>query len=310
MGKPAARIGDMHVCPAVNPGPVPHVGGPVAVGSPNVLTGSIPQARVGDMCICTGPPDTIASGSSGVLVNGMPAARMTDSTVHGGKIVVGMPTVLIGDGGGGGGGGGAGGGAITTSVVAGTNVGVTSLLSGGQAEKGKSKASPTSAKVPTTYGSAIEIKGSEEFRKKTIAALDDIKKTPTGKKLLESLDSSGKKVTIEETGGGNGASPKSGAKATRKPDGSPGEGTDSVVKFNPDKTQIGDGSKDWHTRPAGVGLAHELIHANHSAHGTNDFSIVGEQMAVGEPPPHDKQEFTENKIRAEWNPKQPKRPQY
>ena len=124
MGKPAARIGDMHICPAVNPGPVPHVGGPVIAGSPNVLTGSLPQARIGDMCVCPGPPDTIASGSPGVLINNLPAARIADSTVHGGKIVVGMPTVLIGDGGGGGAGGGGGGGAVKTKVKAGADVGI------------------------------------------------------------------------------------------------------------------------------------------------------------------------------------------
>ncbi len=93
---PAARIGDMHVCPAVNPGPVPHVGGPIVVGAPTVLVGGSPQARVGDMCVCVGPPDTIAKGSGTVLVAGAPAARLGDSTAHGGTIVVGFPTVMIG----------------------------------------------------------------------------------------------------------------------------------------------------------------------------------------------------------------------
>lgn len=101
MGSPAARIGDMHTCPAVNPGPVPHVGGPVSKGSPNVITGSMPQARVTDMAVCVGPPDMIVKGSATVLVNGLPAARLGDSTAHGGVIVAGCPTVLIGDAGGG-----------------------------------------------------------------------------------------------------------------------------------------------------------------------------------------------------------------
>lgn len=105
MGKPAARITDMHVCPMVNPGPVPHVGGPVAVGSPNVLTGKLPQARVGDMSVCNGPPDVIAVGSTGVFVNKKPAARLGDQTAHGGTIVAGLPTVLIGETKAGGGGG-------------------------------------------------------------------------------------------------------------------------------------------------------------------------------------------------------------
>lgn len=112
MGKPAARIGDMHVCPMATPGtpPIPHVGGPILPPcAPTVLTGGIPQARVGDMCVCVGPPDSIAMGSTGVIVLGMPAARIGDMTVHGGNIVMGLPTVLIGEMGGGGGGGGGGG---------------------------------------------------------------------------------------------------------------------------------------------------------------------------------------------------------
>jgi len=111
MGKPAARITDFHACPMVTPGtpPIPHVGGPVAQGSPTVFTGKLPQARVGDMAVCVGPPDVIAMGSSGVFVNNIPAARMGDQTAHGGTIVVGLPTVLIGEAGGGGGGGGGGG---------------------------------------------------------------------------------------------------------------------------------------------------------------------------------------------------------
>ncbi|MFK5914026.1 MAG: PAAR domain-containing protein [Woeseiaceae bacterium] len=102
MGKPAARISDMHVCPKMNPGPSPHVGGPVVVGSGNVLIGGLPAARVGDTAVCIGPPDKVSTGSSGVFINGKAAARMGDSTAHGGKIVVGCPTVFIGGGGGGG----------------------------------------------------------------------------------------------------------------------------------------------------------------------------------------------------------------
>lgn len=105
MGQPAARITDMHVCPMVT-GVVPHVGGPIIKGQPNVLTGSLPQSRVSDMATCVGPPDVIAQGAFTVLVGGMPAARMGDTTVHGGKIVMGLFTVLIGDAGGGGSGGG------------------------------------------------------------------------------------------------------------------------------------------------------------------------------------------------------------
>lgn len=95
---PAARISDMHTCPMATPGtpPVPHVGGPIVMGSPNVMVGFVPAARVGDMLTCVGPPDVIAKGSATVLINFMPAARLSDMTVHGGVISVGCPQVLIG----------------------------------------------------------------------------------------------------------------------------------------------------------------------------------------------------------------------
>ena len=93
---PAARITDMHVCPMVT-GVVPHVGGPILpAGEPTVLIGGLPAARVGDMATCVGPPDTIIVGSGTVMIGGMPAARMGDSTSHGGTIVMGLSTVLIG----------------------------------------------------------------------------------------------------------------------------------------------------------------------------------------------------------------------
>jgi uncharacterized Zn-binding protein involved in type VI secretion len=96
MGQPAARITDMHVCPMVT-GIVPHVGGPILPPAAiTVLTGMLPQARVGDMCVCIGPPDVIALGSFTVIVMGQPAARMGDMTAHGGSIILGLPTVLIG----------------------------------------------------------------------------------------------------------------------------------------------------------------------------------------------------------------------
>ena len=87
----------MHTCPLVNPGGVPHVGGPVLPpGSPVVLIEGMPAARVGDMAVCTGPPDAIIAGSSTVMIGGMPAARMGDATAHGGVVVAGAATVIIG----------------------------------------------------------------------------------------------------------------------------------------------------------------------------------------------------------------------
>jgi uncharacterized Zn-binding protein involved in type VI secretion len=99
MGQPAARIGDMHICPMATPGtpPVPHVGGPiVGPGCPTVLIGGMPASVVGDTCTCVGPPDAIVMGSVTVLLGGKPAARLSDQTAHGGTISIGCPTVLIG----------------------------------------------------------------------------------------------------------------------------------------------------------------------------------------------------------------------
>jgi uncharacterized Zn-binding protein involved in type VI secretion len=83
----------------VTPGlpPIPHVGGPiVGPGAPTVLIGGLPAAKVGDLAVCVGPPDSIIKGSATVMVMGMPAARLGDSTAHGGAIMMGFPTVLIG----------------------------------------------------------------------------------------------------------------------------------------------------------------------------------------------------------------------
>lgn len=95
---PAARVGDMHTCPLVTPGlpPIPHVGGPILTGSANVLICSVPAATFGSLATCVGSTDQIIQGSPTVLINGLPAARLGDPSVHGGVIVVGCPTVIIG----------------------------------------------------------------------------------------------------------------------------------------------------------------------------------------------------------------------
>lgn len=95
MGRPAATLGDFHICPMFD-GPKPHVGGPTIAGSPNVLIGGAPAVRQGDTAICVGPPDAVAEGSPTVFINGLPAATQGCATVHGGLLVVGNPTVLIG----------------------------------------------------------------------------------------------------------------------------------------------------------------------------------------------------------------------
>jgi uncharacterized Zn-binding protein involved in type VI secretion len=93
---PAARVTDMHVCPMVT-GVVPHVGGPILPPcAMTVIIGGLPAARITDMAVCVGPPDVIVMGSSSVLIEYLPAARMLDNTAHGGMIVMGCFTVIIG----------------------------------------------------------------------------------------------------------------------------------------------------------------------------------------------------------------------
>lgn len=94
----AATVGSMHVCPMCS-GSTPHVGGPISgPGVSTVLIGNKPAAVMGDMCVCTGPPDTIAQGCGTVLIGGKPAATVGDMTAHGGSITVGEATVFLGTG--------------------------------------------------------------------------------------------------------------------------------------------------------------------------------------------------------------------
>lgn len=124
MGMPAARLTDFHMCPMMTPAvpPIPHVGGPIiSAGVPTVLIGGMPAATISDMCMCTAsPPDIILPNGCMVLIGGKPAARLGDMTAHGGTIMLGCMTVLIGMAGssGGGGGGGEAGGAGGVSAGA------------------------------------------------------------------------------------------------------------------------------------------------------------------------------------------------
>ena len=96
MTLPAARVADTHGCPMVS-GPIPHVGGPVVVPVPTVLIGKMPATTATAMAVCVGPPDTIAKGSGTVLTGKKPQARLSDTSAHGGAIVMGCFTVLVGE---------------------------------------------------------------------------------------------------------------------------------------------------------------------------------------------------------------------
>ena len=96
--KPLAIVGMMHVCPKVDPGPKPHVGGPVIqAGQSHVKFNGIPWAVEGGAALCTGMPgpDKHSKGSSKVKINGKGVMRVGDASAHGGKIVTGVPVINV-----------------------------------------------------------------------------------------------------------------------------------------------------------------------------------------------------------------------
>ncbi len=89
---PLATMGSFHACP-LSTGPVPHVGGPIIAATAVLVSTPLPPAVLGDMAVCVGPPDSVAMGSPLVIIGGAPAARVGDMTSHGGTIAVGVPTI-------------------------------------------------------------------------------------------------------------------------------------------------------------------------------------------------------------------------
>ena len=195
---PAARVTDMHTCPMVTPGvpPIPHVGGPIMPpGVPTVLIDFLPAATVTDMAMCVGPPDVIVKGSAGVFINFLPAARLGDQTAHGGVIVMGSPTCIIGEVG-------------TPSPGTAGAVGVVA----GLAASGASKAMQA---VASTYGSSGTADPSAdgrvfEFYTQKAQTLDVSTKQhcavfysgPGNRALAEKFASENGKTTLEMTPGG------------------------------------------------------------------------------------------------------------
>jgi uncharacterized Zn-binding protein involved in type VI secretion len=103
MFSPIARTTDFHLCPMQTPAvvPIPHVGGPVVgPGATTVWAGGMPVSLLGDLAICVGPPDILCMGSPTVMAEGRPVVRISDMTAHMGNVIVGCPTVLVGDSGG------------------------------------------------------------------------------------------------------------------------------------------------------------------------------------------------------------------
>ncbi len=268
MGNPAARAGDMHICPMVTPGvpPIPHVGGPILPpGCPNVLVGGMPAARVGDMATCVGPPDTIMMGSTNVLIGGMPAARMGDITMHGGSIVIGLPTVLIGG--------------TTFSALrpisAGTPGFFKNLWNKFLGLFGIEPSPP-----PIIYG-PFEINydpNHPDFQAKALASLIRLDNTGTMHSAFNDIEASGHKVELYHynpnnpgyVGPNNATCTPNGWNAQKR-----GKGSGSSVAWNPDMHAYG--AQENQKPGSDVVLGHELIHASHNATGNQGNTPLYDQ---------------------------------
>jgi len=286
-----------------------------------------------DIHACTTPlpipphgPGLVIDGSPTVLINNMPACRQGDTIVEAvgppNKISMGCPTVMIGNSGSGGGGGGGAAGAAAGA--------------GAGAAAGAAAAAPPAniAGMPVTVqpngdiqvGKNITVSGDMEFKMKTLLSLGQIASTPTGEKLLKSIDSGTKKVKIVKTTGGNSCGYTNGAGRFENADGTPGAGSGATVNYNPDRKSTG--TEAWETRPPAIGLAHELVHAEQAGKGKQkpgqddndnrpdaadptkkDQTNKRELEAVGVPP-YDNYPYNENKMRKEWPPPQPERKWY
>lgn len=254
----AARAGDTHVCALVT-GIVPHVGGPILPpGFPMVLIGGQPAARLGDMVTCVGPVDAIAMGAPMVLIGNMPAARMTDMTAHGGSIMAGHPMTLIG---------GAAAGPGGMPVV---------RLPNGDLQ----------------LGNGIIISGDPGFQAQVVNRLAIMASTPSGMMVLNSINSSGRTMTIIEFKGPNSyCGPAGDNYADSTPAGRPvfnglgnpvnnwwgtqqtgtGNGSDTVLQFNPNLT-LANPSAPGSPMPNDSVMFHEMNHGAHQMNGTYDGS--------------------------------------
>ena len=95
-------------------------------------------------------------------------------------------------------------------------------------------------------GMILEVKGSDEFTKKTQDNLNTLKSKPDGQALVEGIENSSNTITITESNGGNSATPNFGANAGN------GKGTGGQVEFNPNNTKGGMDDNGNTERPAFV----------------------------------------------------------
>jgi hypothetical protein len=186
---------------------------------------------------------------------------------------------------------------------------------------------PATELVVAEYQRGIVVKGAKDFVEKTQSHLDQIARVPTGGRLLQSLASRRLTVTLVPSSRANEARPdnyraavaigkslkwRDEAGRERAVRGA-GSGSNTTIKYNPDLLSVGSGAA-WQRQPPAIWLAHELIHADDAAYGRMDPEMIDgvrnyERQAIGLPP-YEMKEFTENRLRAEWDEPQPARPRY
>ncbi len=295
---PVGRVGDnsnvpmdVHGCMAC-----PHTCiGPGIQGSNDVLTNGLPTLRLQDKGVhspCCGPNDWHAvQGSATVLVNGKPVHRQGDMDQHCGglgKLIEGSPNVVAGG--------------SPTNVPTPFPVVVITA---------------TAPHMEVKFGDSITIRGTPTFVNATVAALERLSQTANGQALLRHIDSNPNPIDIVESTSGNGFSATNHGGAHRSVGAPASSGSGGTIRFNPNRTQIGDGLDPWETRPPMVGLHHELFHAYQAQRGTLTTGTVGtgtfagtrhtdmEAVGLG---PHAGDPMTENALRSELG--EPIRPRY
>jgi type VI secretion system secreted protein VgrG len=139
-----------------------------------------------------------------------------------------------------------------------------------------------------TYGgSGVVVKGTPDFADKTLQTLGGLDSTPTGKQLIDNLQSNGKTVTIKEATPAEAASSGGGVAKPLGPNGVPagetdpefpgtvsdGSGTDTEVHWVPGTNGTFTDEKGvTHTQPDEALLGHELIHSDGMANGTDGIN--------------------------------------
>ncbi len=299
---------DIHGCTTPLPLP-PHGPGVVIDGSPTVLINGLPACRMGDTIIeAVGPPNKIVKGDFTVLIGDTGSRPVITQSTGGllGGIVGGILGGL--------------GGALAGMMLGGVPGAIVGGLAG--AALGAALGSMVTSTEVTKFGKSITIEGPPDYRAKVVRDLKRIESTPSGQKLLDSIEASGKTLRIHtDEGKGNWAwtdpPPKAG---DANPPGYLKSGTaaNTEIGYNPDRDRLtGPPGSPYNTakwaqppnRPPDVGLYHEMVHADDMMHGKLDSTngvnlgpkagspIPNSELRAAGLPPFDKQPYSENTYR-------------